>query len=136
MKRLIVTLAAALAAMVIAAPVAAQTTGTIKTWLGTGFTMPTAVTLNSNREWEVQYEVTLDGNGGAIDNAIRQCEADPRSNDCEIKSPYIMRYGAIDVYSNCDPRGYAECNRLRTACNNDPSTTWEQSRNRCIPASN
>ena len=35
-----------------------------------------------------------------------------------------------------DPRGYAECNRLRTACNNDPSTTWEQSRNRCIPASN
>ncbi len=34
-----------------------------------------------------------------------------------------------------DPRGYAECNRLRTACNNDPSTTWEQSRNRCIPAS-
>ena len=59
MKQLFVTLAAALAATLVAAPVAAQTMGTLQVLAGPGFEMPLSVRLNSNREWEVQYTFTL-----------------------------------------------------------------------------
>ena len=100
------TLAAALAAMVVAAPVAAQTTtGTItRTLVPPRFIMDTAVTLNNNREWEIIYSVDLGSaknRGTIIGSALYGCSFEPTNPDCEIKSPYIMRYGAIDDYSNC-----------------------------------
>ena len=105
MKRLIVTLAAALAATLIAAPVAAQTTGTItRTGLPPNFIMDTGVTLNSNREWEIEYSVDLgsaEDPGTIIASALYGCSFEPTKPDCEIKSPYIMRYGSIDDHSNC-----------------------------------
>ena len=97
MKRLIMIAAAALAATVIAAPVAAQTTGMLQVLAGPGFEMPLSVRLNSNREWEVQYTFTF--NQAAANGSITVCNL--FSSSCEIKSPYIMRYGAIDGYSKC-----------------------------------
>ena len=105
MKRLLATLAAALAATLVAAPVAAQTTGTLtRTQLPPNFTMDTDVTLNSNREWEINYSVDLGSAGDRatiIGSALYGCSFEPTNPDCEIKSPYILRYGAIDNHSNC-----------------------------------
>ena len=66
--------------------------------------MDTGVTLNSNREWEIIYSVDLgaaEDQGTIIGSALYGCGFEPTNPDCEIKSPYILRYGAIDDYSNC-----------------------------------
>ncbi|MCY4305690.1 MAG: hypothetical protein OXC62_13080 [Aestuariivita sp.] len=81
--------AAALAATVIAAPVAAQTTtGTLIGTIAQGFTFPTTATLNSNREWEITYSADL---SPVIENLLTNCNLD--GTDCAFNLPYIMRYG-------------------------------------------
>ncbi|MCY4153662.1 MAG: hypothetical protein OXE94_15740 [Aestuariivita sp.] len=84
----------ALAALVIAAPVAAQTMGTINA-AGQGFTFPATATLNSNREWEITYSADI---GGEFGRLITNCKNDLTvpNGKCFINSPYIMRYGVLD----------------------------------------
>ena len=78
-----------------AAPVWAQTTGTI-TSVADGFTFPATATLNSNREWEITYSADFSLNISQIVDVT--CDSDSRVTDkanCPINPPYIMKYGAM-----------------------------------------
>jgi len=88
----------------LSAPVQAQTTGTIQTWLGVGVTMPTSVVINSNHEWEVNYTLDLGtetATGTALFNAKSQCDIVRPLPDCTMESPYIFRYGVVSDHTSC-----------------------------------
>ena len=87
--------AAVMVAMVVAAPVAAQTTGMINVVAEKSFTFPMTATLNSNREWEITYSADLSVKFGELINNCKLDTAIP-NDKCFINSPYIMRYGVLD----------------------------------------
>ncbi len=89
--RRITMVVATLVATLVAAPVVAQTTGTIQAFNGSDFTFPATATLNGNREWEVTYSADI---SAAIKQQRFNCNnTEAISGSCDINPPYIMRYG-------------------------------------------
>ncbi len=84
MKRLAMTLAAALAA--VAAPAWAQTTGTLQVFAGPGFNIAQTATINAAREWVINYTADISQD---VSSARRVC------GGCDVSPPYTMRYGAV-----------------------------------------
>ena len=120
--RLAITLTAV--AMAMAAPVAAQTTGTIQYFGGGDFTFTPTVTLNSNREWEVNYSANLNA---AIEALITNCKGDstiPDKSVCFADLPYFMDYG---VWRN----GQSDC--VFSATTSFPRLTIKHGINGKIP---
>ena len=123
-KRLLATLAAALAAMVVAAPVWAQTTGTIEV----GFPSPTPVsisttaTLNDSREWVLSYSVSTQQVIDAwANNSLLNVE--------HVIPPYMVEYyeigdrGAFAGGGTCWNRNIQTLGHKMTV----PSVSWQQS---------
>ena len=107
-----------------AAPVAAQTTGTIQYFGGGDFTFTPTVTLNSNREWEVNYSANLNA---AIEALITNCKGDstiPDKSVCFADLPYFMDYG---VWRN----GQSDC--VFSATTSFPRLTIKHGINGKIP---
>ena len=108
----------------------AQTTGTIQHFGGGDFTFTPTATLNSNREWEVNYSVNLNA---AIKALINNCEGDSTISDksvCFADLPYFMNYGIWrNGQAGCLFSGATSFPRLtiKNGINgNIPFTSWSQ----------
>lgn len=111
-------------ATVMAAPVAAQTTGTLTPFAGLGFQpFSTSVTMNANREWLVAYEFDM----AREIHAQGQCEAEPDSDKaaCErqLSPPFIVLCGTSDSHTNCRGKTQSALPGVRGSI---PFDAWQQ----------
>ncbi len=108
--------------MLIAAPMAAQTTGTLTPFAGLGFQpFSTSVTMNANREWLVEYEFDM----AREIHAMGQCTAQYDAADCErqLSPPFIVLYGTSDSHTNCRGKSQSELSGVRGSI---PLDAWQQ----------